>query len=89
MATKQRAVSFKDPDQFLKFCRLYFERQAVQTAAQQVQAQLVQRVQDLGQELAAVAKYEGLPLTLPLEFDAARARVTWDEPQGGSGAGGK
>jgi hypothetical protein len=79
MATS-RSVRFRTHDQFLKFSRLYFQRQAVRAALEGAVAQMRQQLAAIDQELAAVAQYEGVPLDAPLRLDAATATVAWDGP---------
>ena len=76
----KRKITLKDHDQFLRFARLYFQRQGVAAALQAMQAQMSQQLQALDGELAAIAKYEGIPLDKPLELDAKTGVVSWHEP---------
>ena len=72
-------ITLRNHDQFLKFSRLYFQRQGVATALHAVQAQMAQQLQAMDGELAAIARYEGIPLDKPLELDAKTGVVSWHE----------
>jgi len=76
----KRKITLKDHDQFLRFARLYFQRQGVAAALQALQAQMAQQLQAMDGELAAIARYEGIPLDKPLKLDAKAGMVAWDEP---------
>jgi len=78
----KRKITFKDHDQFLRFAQLYFQRQGVAAALQALQAQMAQQLQAMDGELAAIARYEGIPLDKALELDAKTGKVTWHEGDG-------
>ena len=76
----RKEVAFKDHDRFLRFVRLYFQRQGVIAALQAIQTQMAQQLQAVEGELTAVARHEGIPLDTPLDLDAERGCVAWSEP---------